>query len=60
MSRSFSRPVRTRLEEHRALLTLFLVGFFCMVLVRTAWLGDDAYITYRTVDNFVSGFGIFQ
>ncbi len=28
-----------------------------MVLLRTAWLCDDAYITFRTVDNFVHGYG---
>jgi arabinofuranosyltransferase len=30
---------------------------FAFVLVRTAWLCDDAYITFRTVYNFVNGFG---
>lgn len=27
------------------------------MFVRTAWLCDDAYITLRTVSNFVAGFG---
>ena len=31
-----------------------LVGY---VLLRTAWLTDDAYITFRAVENFVAGFG---
>ncbi len=31
---------------------------FLLFLVRTAWLCDDAYITLRTVDNFVHGFGL--
>ena len=35
------------------LLLLFLV-----VLVRTAWLCDDAFITIRTADNFVQGHGL--
>ncbi|MCX5900780.1 MAG: hypothetical protein NTX06_08620, partial [Proteobacteria bacterium] len=34
---------------------LFLYG---VVLVRTAWLCDDAYITFRTVDNFLNGYGL--
>src|SRR4029450_2783478 len=34
---------------------LFLYG---VVLVRTAWLSDDAYITFRTIDNFVNGYGL--
>jgi arabinofuranosyltransferase len=29
-----------------------------VVFIRTAWLCDDAYITLRTVDNFVNGFGL--
>lgn len=31
---------------------------FAAVLVRTAWISDDAFITLRTVDNFVNGFGL--
>lgn len=38
-------------------LRVSLVGLFTIVLVRTAWMHDDAYITLRTVDNLVSGFG---
>jgi arabinofuranosyltransferase len=28
------------------------------VLFRTAWVCDDAYITFRTIDNFVHGYGL--
>ncbi len=38
-----------------------LVGFlilYLIVLVRTAWLSDDSYITYRTIDNLVNGYGL--
>ena len=38
-------------------LRVSLLGLFTIVLVRTAWMHDDAYITLRTVDNLVSGFG---
>lgn len=34
-----------------------MVVLWVVVGVRTAWLCDDAYITLRTVDNLVSGFG---
>jgi arabinofuranosyltransferase len=44
-------------RDIRRLLTLSLLAFFTIVLIRTAWLGDDAYITFRTVDNLVAGFG---
>lgn len=42
---------------NRATLLLPL-AVFGIVLVRTAWLSDDAYITFRTVENFVTGFGL--
>ena len=29
-----------------------------MALVRTAWVGDDAYFTFRTIDNVVHGYGL--
>ncbi|MFT5199703.1 MAG: arabinofuranosyltransferase, partial [Planctomycetota bacterium] len=34
-------------------LVVFAVG-----LVRTAWVAEDAFITFRTVDNFFNGFGL--
>ena len=30
---------------------------FAIVWVRCAWVCDDAYITFRTIDNFVNGYG---
>ncbi len=40
-------------------LPLVVAGLlaFAFVLLRTAWLCDDAYITFRTVFNFVNGYG---
>ncbi|HKP60030.1 MAG TPA: hypothetical protein VJV78_25070 [Polyangiales bacterium] len=35
-----------------------LVAFIVVVIVRNAWLSDDAYIGFRTVDNFVQGLGL--
>jgi arabinofuranosyltransferase len=40
----------------RALVALAL-ALFAIVLLRTAWVCDDAYITFRTVDNLLHGFG---
>ena len=34
------------------------LALLAVVFIRTAWLCDDAYITLRTVDNFVNGFGL--
>jgi arabinofuranosyltransferase len=36
----------------------FLVLVFVVVVVRSAWLNDDAYITFRTIENFVAGHGL--
>lgn len=41
----------------RLLVFLFL-SFFVLMMVRMAWLSDDAYITFRTVDNFINGYGL--
>jgi arabinofuranosyltransferase len=44
----------------RVLLGVFSVGLvaFASILLRNAWVVDDAYITFRTVDNFVNGYGL--
>lgn len=34
-----------------------LVAVYIACVVRTAWLSDDAYITFRTVENVVDGYG---
>ncbi len=31
---------------------------YALTVIRTAWVADDAFITFRTVDNFVNGFGL--
>lgn len=35
---------------------LILVALF--VVIQTAWIADDAYVTFRVVDNFTHGYGI--
>lgn len=37
---------------------ILLAGLFAYVLYSTAWLCDDAYISYRTVENWVTGHGL--
>ena len=46
-----------RLHVARAALVTML-GVLVVVLVRTAWICDDAYINFRTIDNFVHGYGL--
>lgn len=44
-------------SAERALLGVLLVAFAAIV-IRSAWLCDDAYITFRSVDHLVSGHGL--
>lgn len=46
---------RTRGQRWVAMLGCALVA---TVLYRTAWVSDDAYITLRTVDNLLGGYGL--
>lgn len=39
-------------------IIVLLLAVFSWVLYRTAWLCDDAYITFRTVDHFINGHGM--
>jgi arabinofuranosyltransferase len=51
-------PRRPGDAELRRWIT-FIGGLaFAVLFVRTAWVSDDAYITFRTVDNFLNGFGL--
>jgi len=34
------------------------VGLFGLTVVRNAWITDDAYITLRTIENFIAGYGL--
>ena len=36
----------------------WLFGLLAFVLILNAWVVDDAYITFRTVDNFLHGYGL--
>jgi arabinofuranosyltransferase len=49
----------SRAEAHaaRGLLVLAAVTV-CVLQVRAAWVSEDAFITLRTVDNFVNGLGL--
>jgi arabinofuranosyltransferase len=42
----------------RALLLLAGLALLLSILIRTAWVSDDAYITFRTIDNFIHGYGL--
>jgi arabinofuranosyltransferase len=48
----------SRLRAASWLTTAIALIAFAAVVVKTAWLNDDAYITFRTVQNFVNGYGL--
>ena len=43
--------------ENRTWIAVCSLFFFCFVLMRTAWLADDASFTIRTVLNWINGYG---
>ena len=45
-------------ESLRNIIIITLISFYVLIVVISAWLSDDAYITFRTIDNFVHGFGL--
>jgi hypothetical protein len=46
------------LRSRQGILLVAALLLVAVVLIRTAWICDDAYITFRTVDNFLHGFGL--
>ena len=40
-----------------ALFVAFL-AVFLVVIIRNAWVAEDAYITFRTIDNWMHGYGL--
>jgi arabinofuranosyltransferase len=52
----FAMPTNPR--HIQALWLLLGLALLLVVLIRTAWVCDDAYITFRTVDNFINGHGL--
>ena len=41
------------LRSKQGILLVVALLLVAVVLIRTAWICDDAYITFRTVDNFL-------
>ena len=52
-----SAPPTSATLQQRRLVHVALVSVFTWIFLANAWLGDDAYITFRVVWNFVHGYG---
>lgn len=51
------RDELARVATERVVLAIAL-GVFALAVLRTAWICDDAYINFRTIDNFLHGYGL--
>ena len=40
------------------LLVIPFILVFVFVLIKNAWVSDDAYITFRSIENFIHGYGL--
>lgn len=45
-------------KRYYFLLILLFLLIYAIIVVRNAWIGDDAFITFRTIDNFINGYGL--
>ncbi len=48
----------TRQRRHAWALFTVVILVFVWLVIRDAWLCDDAFITFRVIDNFHNGFGL--
>jgi len=48
----------TFLEKYAFVFIILSFILLLYTLIKTAWVCDDAYITFRTIDNFVNGYGL--
>ncbi|HEX7912423.1 MAG TPA: hypothetical protein VF534_30635 [Paraburkholderia sp.] len=47
-----------KLIVKQAYLRVLIFGLFFVAVVKTAWVSEDAFITFRTVSNALSGYGL--
>ncbi|MEJ2103580.1 MAG: hypothetical protein P8X47_03260, partial [Ignavibacteriaceae bacterium] len=60
---TYFKSLKVNLLDNRNQFLYVLIAFalfliYILLIINTAWLGDDSYITYRTVDNFINGYGL--
>ncbi len=52
-------PVQASPQLSRsAIIRLIALALLSMLLLRTAWVAEDAYIPFRVLDNFLNGYGL--
>ena len=45
-------------RAERRIVSVVTLTVLSALVIRTAWVSDDAYITFRTIDNFFHGYGL--
>ncbi len=45
-------------QKNRAALLVVMAALYSLVVLQNAWLHEDAFITFRTIDNFLNGYGL--
>ena len=58
MKKRISEGIRSSIDSPRSVITLAAFIFLAIVVVRSAWLNDDAYFSARTLDNWGNGYGL--
>src|SRR5688500_13451644 len=48
----------TSLDKENRLPILALLTFYSLLVIRNAWISDDAFITFRSIENFLAGYGM--
>ncbi len=48
----------TRRPDSMRTVLIVLLVIYAVIVVKNAWISDDAYITFRTIENFVHGYGL--
>jgi arabinofuranosyltransferase len=46
------------IKKDTALMLYLLLAFYTLLVLRSAWVSDDAIITFRVVENFLAGYGL--
>lgn len=51
-------PVSKKSFEVYSVLLGVCIALFAITIINRSWLSDDAFITFRTIDNFWNGYGL--
>ncbi|MCX7698292.1 MAG: hypothetical protein N2114_02355, partial [Candidatus Goldbacteria bacterium] len=49
---------RNNYEKEIHILAVVFFIYYLLLIFKTAWISDDAYITFRVADNFINGYGL--